>query len=210
LIVLPFLTATIASLWIGTVTPIPPGLARPLIESLECDAVMRNSDVDTIIEPPPGGLTGYRRAVTLALNRGTQGLPDATWTSLRSEPAALLPSDPAWAGEVVYSDVRTAATIAAPDEVWKAAENAADGSERWRVAAREPATLLRLRSQRRSPGKAWLEMTVTPQEGGGSEYTQRAIFLPNGIPGRLYWFMLRPLQIPALRALARSVVTSAG
>ena len=42
LIVLPFLTPTIASLWVGTVTPIPPGLARPLIESLECDAVMRN------------------------------------------------------------------------------------------------------------------------------------------------------------------------
>ncbi len=54
LIVLPFLTPTIASLWVGTVTPIPPGLARPLIESLECDAVMRNSDIDTIIAPPAG------------------------------------------------------------------------------------------------------------------------------------------------------------
>ena len=83
LIVLPFLTPTIASLWVGTVTPIPPGLARPLIESLECDAVMRNFDIDTIIEPPPGGLIGYRRAVALALNRATRGLPDATWVSLR-------------------------------------------------------------------------------------------------------------------------------
>ena len=63
LIVLPFLTPTIASLWVGTVTPIPPGLARPLIESLECDAVMRDHDIDTVIPPPPGGLTGYRRAV---------------------------------------------------------------------------------------------------------------------------------------------------
>jgi hypothetical protein len=97
LIVLPFLTPTIASLWIGAVTPIPPGLARPLIESLECDAVMRNADIDDVIKPPPDGLTGYRDAVTLALHRTTRGLP-TTWESLRDAPADLLPSDPHWAG----------------------------------------------------------------------------------------------------------------
>jgi uncharacterized protein YbjT (DUF2867 family) len=122
LIVLPFLTPTIASLWIGTVTPIPPGLARPLIESLGCDAVMHNADIDTVIAPPPGGLTGYRDAVALALDPATQGPPNASWASLRSEPAALLPSDPDWAGEVVYTDVRTATTSAAPDDVWNAVE----------------------------------------------------------------------------------------
>ncbi len=97
LIVLPFLTPTIASLWIGAVTPIPPGLARPLIESLECDAVMRNADIDDVIKPPPDGLTGYRDAVALALHRTTRGLP-TTWESLRAAPADLLPSDPDWAG----------------------------------------------------------------------------------------------------------------
>ena len=40
IVVLPLLTPTIASLWVGLVTPIPSGLARPLVESLECDAVM--------------------------------------------------------------------------------------------------------------------------------------------------------------------------
>ena len=75
---LPFLTPTIASLWVGTVTPIPPGLARPLIESLECDAMMRDHDIDTVIPPPPGGLAGYRHAVALALNRAARGLVDAT------------------------------------------------------------------------------------------------------------------------------------
>ncbi len=222
LIVLPFLTPTIASLWIGTVTPIPPGLARPLIESLECDAVMRNFDIDTIIEPPPGGLTGYRRAVALALNRAAQGLPDATWASLQSEPAEPLPSDPDWAGEIVYTDVRTAATTAEPEDVCKAAEEAANGNrwyavalaprrrrsvQRWSVAERKPATL-RLRAETRLPGPAWLEIMVSPQDEGGSRYTQRAIFFPRGIPGRLYWLMLRPLHTAALRALARDIVGS--
>jgi uncharacterized protein YbjT (DUF2867 family) len=219
LIVLPFLTPAIASLWVGTVTPIPPGLARPLIESLECDAVMRNFDIDTIIEPPPGGLTSYRRAVALALNRAAHGLPDATWASLQSEPAEPLPSDPDWAGEIVYTDVRTAAITAEPEDVWKAAVDAANGSRwyslvlaprrrrsvRWSVAERKPGTL-RLRADTRLPGPAWLEITVTPQDRDGSRYTQRAIFFPRGIPGRLYWFMLRPVQTAALRALARDII----
>jgi uncharacterized protein YbjT (DUF2867 family) len=67
IIVLPFLTPTIASWWVGLVTPIPSGLARPLVESLECDAVMRDHDIDGVIAPPQGGPTGYRASVTEAL-----------------------------------------------------------------------------------------------------------------------------------------------
>jgi hypothetical protein len=190
------------------VTPIPPGLARPLIESLGCDAVMRNADINTVIAPPPGGLTGYRDAVALALDPTTQGPPNASWASLRSEPAALLPSDPDWAGKAVYTDVRTAATSSAPDDVWNAVENAADNSRRWTVLAREPAALLRLRSTMRLPGKAWLEVTITPQVGGGSKYTQRTIFMPRGIVGRLYWLLLRPLHRAGLSGLVRDVLRS--
>ncbi len=79
IIAIPFLTPTIASLWIGLVTPMPPGLARPLIESLEVDAVMDEHDIDSVIGPPPGGLTGYRDAVAKALKYGP------------------LPTDPHWA-----------------------------------------------------------------------------------------------------------------
>ena len=80
IVVLPWLTPTIASWWVGLVTPIPGALARPLVESLECDAVMANHDIDAVIAPPAGGLTGYRDAVAHALHSGP------------------LPSDPEWAG----------------------------------------------------------------------------------------------------------------
>ncbi len=70
IIAVPYLTPTIASLWVGLVTPMPAGLARPLIESLETDAVMANHDIDTIIAPPEQGLIGYRDAVARALQRG--------------------------------------------------------------------------------------------------------------------------------------------
>ena len=211
LIVLPFLTPTIASLWVGTVTPIPPGLARPLIESLECDAVMRNHDIDNVIAPPPGGLIGYRRSVELALDRAARGVPEPTWSSLRSEPAEALPTDPDWAGEIVYTDVRTAATTAEPESVWKAAEDAVSSrAAGWKVVERSAGTLLRLRSTRRAPGREWLEIAVTRQDGRGARYSQRSIFLPKGIPGRVYWFFARPAHTAAMRALAREVVGSSG
>ena len=78
--------------------------------------------------------------------------------------------------------------------------------ERWSVTEREPGTKLRLRAETRAPGKPWLEITVEPQDGGGSKYTQRAIFFPHGIPGRFYWTVLRPLHAAALRRLARDIV----
>jgi uncharacterized protein YbjT (DUF2867 family) len=79
IVAIPFLTPTIASLWIGLVTPMPSGLARPLVESLESEAVAHEHDIDTIIPPPKQGLIGYRDAVARALRNGP------------------LPSDPHWA-----------------------------------------------------------------------------------------------------------------
>ena len=210
LIVLPFLTPAIASLWVGTVTPIPSGLARPLIESLECDAVMSNHDIDTVIPRPAGGLTRYRHGVALALNRAARGVTGAEWSSaapggVSAEP---LPSDPDWAGEIVYTDMRVGSTSAGPDELWKAVESTAGGNPRWTVEAIEPGHSLRLRAKTRAPGAVWLEMAVTPQ-GAGSRYDQRAIFFPRGIPGRLYWHAIRPFRALKLQHMARDIVARA-
>ncbi|WP_428844611.1 NAD(P)H-binding protein [Mycolicibacterium hodleri] len=74
IIALPLLTPSIASWWVGLVTPIPSGLARPLVESLEHDAVMSEHDIDDVIPPPAGGLTGYRDSVIKALQQdGSSG-----------------------------------------------------------------------------------------------------------------------------------------
>jgi uncharacterized protein YbjT (DUF2867 family) len=83
IVVLPWLTPAIASWWVGLVTPVPSGLARPLVESLECDAVSHEHDIDAFIPPPPGGLTGYRDAVAEALRRGPLR-SDPQWTGAKS------------------------------------------------------------------------------------------------------------------------------
>ncbi|WP_293004521.1 NAD(P)H-binding protein [Mycobacterium sp.] len=73
IVALPLLTPSIASWWVGLVTPIPSGLARPLVESLEYDAVAREHDIDAVIGPPAAGLTAYRESVIDALGADHRG-----------------------------------------------------------------------------------------------------------------------------------------
>jgi uncharacterized protein YbjT (DUF2867 family) len=87
-VVLPWLTPSLASRWVGLVTPIPAGLARPLVQSLECDAVMGEHDIDSIIPPPPGGLTGYRDAVSRALEQDGTAAKGGRRHLLRFSPVA--------------------------------------------------------------------------------------------------------------------------
>ena len=124
ILVLPVLTPKLAGLWIGLVTPIPPSLGRTLIESLGNDAVMDDHDVDEVIAPPRGGLTGYRDAVALALGRIERGEVETTWASASpvGAPADPLPSDPEWAGEVVYTDERSLDCEIDANAVWDVVE----------------------------------------------------------------------------------------
>lgn len=202
ILVLPVLTPRIASLWVGLVTPIPAGLARPLVESLHCDAVMSNHDIDTIIPPPEGGLTPYKRSVELALERIARGEVETTWNT---GTAAQLPSDPEWAGEVVFTDTRSRHTSVTPDQLWKAVESSVPAH--WRVEERDEGKVLKLRADRRGAGDRWLEMRITP-EGNGSRYEQQAIFYPRGLLGRVYWYAGRPLQAIAMDRRVRRITSA--
>ncbi|NGP09175.1 SDR family oxidoreductase [Rhodococcus sp. 14C212] len=125
ILVLPVLTPKLAGLWIGLVTPIPPSLGRALIESLSNDAVVAEHDIDEVIPPPPGGLTGYREAVRLALHKLERGDVETTWASASpvGAPAEPLPSDPHWAGEAVFVDERSIDCDTDAGTVWEVVES---------------------------------------------------------------------------------------
>lgn len=200
IVVLPFLTPAIASWWVGLVTPIPSGLARPLVESLHCDAVMDDHDIDAVIPPPPGGLTGYRDAVALALKPIAEGT---------SAPSESLPTDPDWSGAVVYTLKRSGWTPAAEDDLWKAIEGAAL-HENWQVKEHDAGQRLLLHRKGPVPGDAWLQMRVGTVSGRGSTYHQRMLFYPKGIPGRFYWYGGLRRHRKAFRALFRDVMDHTG
>jgi uncharacterized protein YbjT (DUF2867 family) len=61
-----------------------------------------------------------------------------------------------------------------------------DAIDFWRVEALERNRLLRLRAEMKLPGEAWLEFTITQEEGRQTLH-QRAVFIPRGLTGHLYW-----------------------
>jgi len=121
---LPVFTPWLASQWVNLVTPIPRALAVPIIASLQYDCVVRESDIDDYIPAPEGGLTGYRRSVSLALGKERAGEVETSWqdSSVFGAPSDPLPSDPQWSGHTVFTDLREQETTASPDQLWRIVE----------------------------------------------------------------------------------------
>ncbi|MFC5929004.1 SDR family oxidoreductase [Cryobacterium melibiosiphilum] len=248
---LPVLTPWLASQWVNLVTPIPRSLAIPIIASLQYDCVVNEHDIDGVIPPPPGGLTGYRTAVKLALGRMKVGDVETSWRNSSIEGASSnpLPSDPDWAGHIVYTDLREMHTPAKPADLWRVIEGIGGDNgwysfplawavrgwmdkivggvglrrgrrhpdelhtgevlDFWRVEQIDHGSFLRLRAEMRVPGLAWLEMTVTPADDGGSMYRQRAVFFPRGLGGRLYWFSILPFHGVIFSGMANRITATA-
>jgi uncharacterized protein YbjT (DUF2867 family) len=121
---LPVLTPWLASQWVNLVTPIPRDLAVPIIASLQYDCVTHEHAIAAFIPDPPGGLTGYRRAVRLALDKMNAGQVETSWqdSAVRGAPSDLLPSDPDWTGHTVFTDVKERHTSAPAAAVWTVIE----------------------------------------------------------------------------------------
>jgi hypothetical protein len=157
----PVLTPRLSSLWVGLVTPVPGGLARPLVESLIHDVVTTEHDLATYVPDPPGGLLGFADAVGLALARVRDADVATHWSnaSVRGAPSDPMPTDPAWAGGDIYVDDRSRVVAASPDALWSVIESigGSAGWYSWGLAWRVRGLLDRvfggpgLRRGRRSP-----------------------------------------------------------
>ncbi len=113
IIPLPLLSLRLSSLWVGLVTPLPPRVARPLIESLRSEVVVGDHDASQVFPFDP---TPYREAVQRAIAH----LPDdvaTRWPDAEPQPAHPYPGDPAWSGGTVFVDHREIPTDADPCHV---------------------------------------------------------------------------------------------
>jgi uncharacterized protein YbjT (DUF2867 family) len=118
------LSPRLSSLWVGLVTPVPGGVARPLIDSLKHEVVCKEHDIAEYVPDPPGGLIGFDQAVRLALQRIGSGDVTTRWSSasVPGAPSDPLPTDPGWAGGSVYVDLRESPVDASPEVLWKVIE----------------------------------------------------------------------------------------
>ncbi len=84
-----------------------------------------------------------------------------------------------------------------------------DALDFWRVEEIERGRLLRLRAEMKVPGKAWLELRVAGGEGDGSTYRQRAVFVPKGLAGHLYWAVVWPFHGVVFGGMVRNIANEA-
>jgi hypothetical protein len=65
---------------------------------------------------------------------------------------------------------------------------------------------MRLRAERKVPGKAWLEFRVCAQAGDARPLlSQSAVFAPMGLPGIAYWYLLYPIHALIFRGMLRKI-----
>ena len=129
----PFLTPRLSSHWVGLVTPLPLGLARPLIESLVNEVVVLDRSVQDVMPHEPLGL---RAALELAVRRVEDLAVPSRWSDATlpgRTPADPMPTDPDWAGGTLLSDEQEAHSPASPEQVF-AAVSGIGGERGWFVA----------------------------------------------------------------------------
>lgn len=121
---LPVLSPGLSSLWVGLVTPVPSGTARPLVESLRHEVVCAEHDIARYVPDPPDGLLSLDDALRLALKRIRDADVTTRWSSASAPgaPSDPLPTDPDWAGGSLYTDSRARVVNASPDQLWRVIE----------------------------------------------------------------------------------------
>jgi uncharacterized protein YbjT (DUF2867 family) len=120
----PLFTPSLSSHWVGLITPVPAGIARPLVESLRNTVVCTEHDIAAHVPDPPEGLLGFDEAVRLAVARVRNSAVTTRWSeaSVPGAPSDPLPTDPDWAGGSLYVDERTRPTTADPAALWRVVE----------------------------------------------------------------------------------------
>lgn len=117
IIPVPLLTPRLSSLWIGLVTPLPVGVARPLVDSLKNEVTVKDHGaakfgVETL---------GLRAAIERALDRATRLDVPSRWSDASTGPAKAFAWDPEWSGGTLLSDRQEVHTRAAAADVYWAA-----------------------------------------------------------------------------------------
>lgn len=120
----PILSPWLSSHWVQVVTPVPNAIARPLVESLRTEVVAGDKDIEKWVPDPEGGLTGFNRAVALALLKVKDADVTTRWSdaSLHGAPSDPLPSDPDWSGGSLYVDQREVPVTVDPARLWRIIE----------------------------------------------------------------------------------------
>ena len=229
MIPVPLLTPRLSSLWLSLVTPLYARVGRSLFTSLCNSSVVEDVRARTAFSVVPLGLS---EAIARALSDEDREVAAARWTGRPAlggqrfvDTRSL--ATPASAGALFAELLRLGGPSGWHADFLWTLRGAADrllggvGMRRgrvedrplregdaldfWRVEALENDRLLRLRSEMKLPGRAWLQFEIC-REGEGSRLVQTAIFDARGLWGFLYWYLLYPAHALIFAGMLRGIV----
>jgi uncharacterized protein YbjT (DUF2867 family) len=84
----------------------------------------------------------------------------------------------------------------------------------WRVERIDRPHLLVLRAEMKVSGQAWLILRVDEADGADGDwattvYRQDAVFLPRGLRGRAYWWVVAPFHAAVFPLMKRNIIAAA-
>ncbi len=113
IIPVPVLSPRLSSLWIGLVTPLPVGVARPLVDSLRNEVTVTSSDADGLGIRP----ISLRAAIERALETDDIDVP-TRWSDASSSPARAFSWDPDWSGGTLLIDRKVVPSSASAEDLF--------------------------------------------------------------------------------------------
>jgi len=126
----PVLTPRLSSLWVGLVTPLPAGTARPLIAGLDNEVLVRDDAALHTFDVRP---MGYREAVRRALERTRADVPETAWHGAYSSGRGSRPPVTVEQAEGLIREVRERIVDAPPPRVFDVCRRIG-GAEGWLYA----------------------------------------------------------------------------
>jgi uncharacterized protein YbjT (DUF2867 family) len=115
IIPVPLLSPQLSRHWIGLVTPLPTGVAKPLVNSLRNEVTVADNSV---AERLSKGLIPFREAVERAVRRSMNDEVTTRWSDSAVSAAEARPTDPGWAGGTVKTDEQRVPTTASPEDLF--------------------------------------------------------------------------------------------
>lgn len=178
---MPFFHAALSARIADWLTPVPYTIARPLMEELVAPSVVQDDTARRMfpdIEPMP-----YAEGVRRALARAE--MPANTpWMDSLVTRHPLLGPHTATLGEGLLIDYRE--TPGRPSRVLTQLFEG-KSARGWETESHAPGTWMRMRGRSHPFGTQWLEVQYTEEC-----LKQAALFEPRGLPGMLWWNLLRP------------------
>jgi hypothetical protein len=177
---------------VGLMTPVPAPIAYALIDGLRSDSLVRDESARRVF--PAVRLIGYDEAVAESLHQLHPERLEPVWADGKS-PVTVMKH------EGFFIDHRRRHVNAAQEQVSRIVSSLG-GENNWLHA--NWLWKLRLYSERKAPGQAWMKWRVEPSKNGAM-LTQTCFFAPRGLPGFVYWYLLNPFHRLVYRGLIRAI-----